>query len=62
MARLYNVEDDPGESKDLSAENPEVVEEFRQVFEQWAEDKDEPRESSRKVKTRFNGDIIEWHI
>jgi len=62
LVRLYNVEDDIGESNDLSAQNPEVVEEMKKIFIEWTKDKDDPRESARKVKTKFNGDIIDWHI
>ncbi len=62
LVRLYNVEADIGESNDLSAENPEVVDELKGIFDEWKKDKDEPRESARKARTKFNGDIIDWHI
>ncbi len=62
LQRLYNVDEDPGESKDLSSEQPRRVEEMKQAFQHWSKDKVEPRKGSRKVKTKFNGDVIEWHI
>ncbi len=62
LKRLYNVAEDARESKDLSSERPRLVEEMKQAFDRWSADKAEPRESSRKVKTKLNGDVIEWHI
>ena len=62
LTRLYDVEKDPGEAKDLAAEHPQRVREMKQAFDDWAEDKAPPREGARKVETRFNGDTIEWHI
>jgi len=38
------------------------VKEMKRAFGRWSEDKVEPRKGSRKVKTKFNGDVIEWHI
>ena len=62
LRRLYNVEEDPGESTDLSSEQAPLVEEMKKAFDHWSKDKVEPREGSRKVRTRFNGDAIEWHV
>ena len=62
VVRLYNVDKNPGESKDLASEHPELVREMKRAFERWSKDKVQPRVGSRKVKTRFNGDVIEWHI
>ena len=62
LTRLYDLEEDPGESEDLSARQPQLVEELRGILKRWAEDKVEPREGTRKVKTKYNGDAIEWHI
>ncbi len=62
LTRLYNVDKTPGESNDLSSERPGLVDEMKKAFDQWSEDKAEPRKGSRKVKTRFNGDVIVWHI
>ncbi len=62
LARLYNVDADPGESEDHSDIQGALVEELQGVLEEWAEDKVEPREGARKVKTKYNGDLIEWHI
>ena len=62
LTRLYNVEKDRGESEDLSGEHPQKIKELQEVLESWAEDKVEPRTGTRKVKTKYNGDLIEWHI
>ena len=62
LTRLYNVEKDPSESKDLSSEHPDLVRKMKQAQEGWSKHMAEPRESSRKVKTHYNGDEIEWHI
>ncbi len=62
FVRLYNVDEDPGESKDLASEQSGLVNELKRAFDHWSEDKVELRNSSRKVKTKFNGDVIEWHI
>lgn len=62
IERLYDVERDPGEAKDLASEHPEQVKRLKEIFEQWSEDKVEPRQGSRKVQTEYNDDRIEWHI
>lgn len=60
--RLYNVQDDPSESRDLSEEHPELVRTLHGLFRDWAADKAEPREGARRVRTNYNGDPFEWHI
>jgi arylsulfatase len=35
---LYNLEDDPGERRDLSAEQPERVQELKNYFDEWLEE------------------------
>ena len=62
LVRLFNVDEDPRESKDLVSEQPGLVKEMQRAFDHWSEDKVAPRKSSQKVKTKFNGDVIEWHI
>jgi arylsulfatase A-like enzyme len=62
ITRLYNVEKDPGESTDLSSRHPELVRKMKQALERWSEQMVAPRESSRRVKTHYNGDEIEWDI
>ena len=62
LTRLYNVDKDPGESNDLSSAQQSLVDEMKEAFGRWSEDKVEPRKSARRVKTKFNGDVIEWHI
>ena len=62
IERLYNVEKDPSESNDLAPKHPEQVERLKRIFKKWSRDKVEPRQGSRQVQTRYNGDLIEWHI
>jgi len=62
LTRLYNVVQDPKEANDLSSQRPNLVDEMKKAFDRWSEDKMKPRESSRKVQTRYNRDLIEWHI
>ena len=62
LTRLYDVDKDPAESRNLSSDHPAVAEELEEAFQDWARDKAEPREGARKVRTRFNRDRIEWHI
>ncbi len=62
LTRLYDLEKDPGEANDLAAEHPQRVREMQEALAGWAADKAPPREGARKVKTRLNGDAIEWHI
>ena len=60
--RLYNLDKDPGESVDHSDEQPALLVELEGVLEEWAEDNAEPREGTRRAKTDYNGDLIDWHI
>lgn len=62
LTRLYNLEADIAETRDLSASHPEVVAGLRRALERWSADKAEPRSGARSVQTKFNGDVIEWHI
>ena len=62
ITRLCNVEENPGESKDFSAEYENVVKKLKNTLNQWKQDKPEPQNSARKIKTNFNGDAIDWHI
>ncbi len=62
LARLYDVEGDPGETEDLSGREPGILEGLREALEAWEAHKGPAREGARKVRTRFNGDRIQWHI
>ena len=62
MTRLYNADKDPGESKDLSSKRPELVGKMKQAHERWSKEMAASRESSRKVRTEYNNDEIDWHI
>jgi arylsulfatase A-like enzyme len=60
--RLYNVEDDPGETNDFSSTQQSLVTDLKETFRQWSEDKVAPREGTpaRRRNTNYNGDVIEW--
>ncbi len=60
--RLYNVEEDPAETKDLSADLQDEVRRLREAFHAWQKPLPPRREGSRKIKTKHTGDVIEWHI
>ncbi len=62
ITRLYNVEKDPGESKDMSSEQPDLVRKMKQAHNRWSKEMAAPKESSRVDTTQYNGDEIEWHI
>ena len=62
ITRLYNVEQDPAESRDQSGERKDLVDELEGLVEEWESDKVEPREGTRRVRTNYNGDRIDWHI
>jgi arylsulfatase A-like enzyme len=64
LTRLYDADGDPGESKDLSAQQPELVRKMKEAFARWGREMAEPRESPPplRVRTHYNGDEIEWHI
>ncbi|MCP5113373.1 MAG: sulfatase-like hydrolase/transferase [bacterium] len=62
LTRLYNVDENPEESKDLLLKHPRLVDDLKSAFKRWSKDKAKPREGARKIKTKLNGDVIEWHI
>ncbi len=62
MTRLYNSDKDPSESEDMSTKRPELVRKMKQAHERWSKEMAPARESSRKVRTNYNHDEIDWHI
>ena len=36
--RLFNLADDPGESRDLAKQNPEVTQRLQQLYADWSEE------------------------
>ncbi len=62
LTRLYNVQEDPGESRDRADSQRQIVKDLRRILENWAADKAEARQGDRTVRTKLNGDRIEWHI
>jgi arylsulfatase A-like enzyme len=62
ITRLYDVDRDPAESRDLASQQPAVVERLKAAFDRWNQQMERPRESGRQATTKFNGDVIKWHI
>ncbi len=62
LTRLYNVDEDPGETKDFSGKKPELVKEIKQAFAKWNEQMAAPKEAARTVDTHYDGDTIKWDI
>jgi arylsulfatase A-like enzyme len=62
LVRLYDLDADPKESKDLSAKEPVMVEEMRAKWQKWNAELSTPRMSRRTEVTTINGDSIRWHI
>ena len=63
LERLYNVERDPGESKDMAAKHPDLVTKMKKAFDRWGEEM-APKQPTgvRSVETDYNGDHITWFI
>ena len=36
--RLFNLAEDPGESRDLSKQNPEITQRLQRLYEEWSEE------------------------
>jgi arylsulfatase A-like enzyme len=62
VVRLYDLETDAKESRDLSAKKRAKVEELRAAWRAWNGELSEPRTSRRTEVTKLNGDEIRWHI
>ena len=42
-AQLYNLEDDPGENRNLSQQNPQLLSEMKELYFQWNDQLEKPR-------------------
>jgi arylsulfatase A-like enzyme len=62
LVRLYDLEADPTEGKDLSAKEQAKVSEMRAAWQAWNAQLSPPRMSRRTEVTTINGDSIRWHI
>ena len=36
--RLFNLAEDPGESRDLAKKNPEITQQLQRLYEEWSEE------------------------
>jgi arylsulfatase A-like enzyme len=62
FVRLYDLSADPGETKDLSAQNPAVLQELRQSWSQWNSKMIPPIFTPRKHTSTLNGVKLTWDI
>jgi len=49
---LYNLEDDPGESKDLSQSHPEIKQRLEKLYQSWFKERAKDRNHKRKVNKK----------
>ncbi len=60
--KLYDLSADPGETKDLSAQQPDVLKEIRGAWSEWNSNMIPPIFKPRKHKATFNGESLIWDI
>jgi arylsulfatase A-like enzyme len=62
VLRLYDLGNDLTEARDLSAENPAIVDQLRGAWQRWNAELAPPRQSQRSALTHHAGDSIRWMI
>jgi arylsulfatase A-like enzyme len=62
LVRLYDLDADAKESRDLSALEPAKVDQLRSAWKAWNAQLSPARTSRRTEVTHHNGDAIRWHI
>ncbi len=62
LARLYDLEQDPKESHDLSAAMADRVAALRKAWDEWNARLSSARSSARFEETTHNGDVFRWQI
>jgi arylsulfatase A-like enzyme len=62
VVRLYDLEQDPKESHDLSATAADRVAALRKAWDAWNAQLSSPRSSTRTEETTHNGDTFRWSI
>ena len=62
VVRLYDLEQDPKESHDLSAAMADRVAAMRKAWDAWNAQLSTARASARIEETTHNGDMFRWHI
>ncbi len=60
--KLYDLSADPGETNDVSAKFPAVLQELRQAWSKWNSQMAAPRWPPRKHKSVINGEPLTWEI
>jgi arylsulfatase A-like enzyme len=62
VTRLYDLDQDPKESRDLSATMADRVAALRKAWDAWNAQLSPARASGRTEPTSHNGDVFRWHI
>ena len=62
LVRLYDVAGDPSETRDLSAQRPQVVAALTRALKDWERRLPPADVGTKRVITEHNGDRIEWHL
>jgi arylsulfatase A-like enzyme len=62
VVRLYDLEEDPKESHDLSAKMADRVATLRKAWDTWNASLSSTRASARTEETTLNGDVFRWGI
>lgn len=60
--RLFDLEADLGETKDLSAKHPEVVRELRTAWQGWSSQMEKPAWPPRFREVTVNGETLNWEL
>lgn len=61
-SKLYDIAADPGETHDLSAQQPTVRQELRQAWSRWNSTMSPPRWPGRERKITINGEQLAWDL
>jgi arylsulfatase A-like enzyme len=61
-SKLYDMSNDPGETRDLSTKFPQIHQELRQAWQQWSSRMAPPRWPSRNRKVAINGEELTWEL
>lgn len=61
-SKLYDLSQDIGEKRDLSAQHPDVVKELRQSWKAWSAGMAKPRWPARYRDITINGQQLTWEL
>lgn len=61
-ARLFDLENDVGETRDVVSEHPGIVAELQRALRAWEAELAPPCSGERTLETKHQGDAIVWHL